>query len=290
MGRLDDKVAFVTGAARGQGRAHAIGMAREGADIIAVDLCSEVPEIKYEASTSDDLAETVRGVAAVGRRILAVQADCCDSAAMEAAAHDGAAHLGGIDIAVIGHGIHSPGGWRDTTVERFDQIIEVNLSSFWRTARAVIPHIIARGGGSLMMTASVAGQRPSGENLAYATSKAAVISLVKSLAIGLGPHNVRVNAICPGSVATPMLINQQQLDRFSGRRGGTIENMKTGSRVMQLLPIPWLEPEDVANAAIFLASDEGRYISGIELVVDGGYSAMSPSTVARRISESSREE
>ncbi|MGE2716203.1 mycofactocin-coupled SDR family oxidoreductase [Mycolicibacterium litorale] len=285
MGRLENKVAFITGAARGQGRAHAVTMAGEGADIIAVDICRQMAGVGYPMATPEDLAETVRQVEALGRNIIAVEADCRDSAAMRAAAADGAAKLGGIDIGVINHGILIAGPWDSITDEAFDLAIETNLTAAWRASRAVIPHLIERGGGSLMITASAAAVRPSGSLSPYVAAKTGVIGLAKALAIDLAPSKVRVNAICPGNVATPMIHNQMLYDIFSGRPGGTQQDIIEPMQVTQLLPLPWYEPEVIAEAALYLASDAGRFVTGTEFVVDAGLAMVPPGVPERTAAE-----
>lgn len=270
MGRLDGKVAFITGGARGQGRAHAVTMAKEGAQIAAVDLCGQVTGVPYPMATEADLEETTRLVEAQGQRCLSLKADARDSEAMRAAAQEAADEFGKIDIGVINHGIVRIGPWDTITDEDWDIMIENNLSGVWRSSRAVIPHLIDAGGGSLILTSSVAGLIPAHGLVSYTAAKHGVVGLAKALAVELGPSWVRVNAVCPGSIDTPMVDNQYTLDMFSGGPGGTKEKAEFPARAGQVLPVPWIEPEAVSYAIVYLASDEGRYVTGTAFPVDAG--------------------
>jgi (+)-trans-carveol dehydrogenase len=276
MGRLEGKVAFITGAARGQGRAHAVTLAREGAQIAAVDICRQIEGVQYEMGTAADLDETVRLVEELDQRCLAIQADARDSAAIRAAADQAAAELGGIDIGVVNHGIVMAGTWDTVTDEEWDTMIDTNLNAVWRSARALIPHLIERGGGSLILTASAAGLRTFYGLPSYVTAKHGVVGLAKTLAVELGPQWVRVNALCPGNVATPMFHNPYVLDMYNGGPGGTIEKAKFPAQASQVLPIPWFESEAISNAIVYLASDEGKYVTGTAFAVDAGMTATPP--------------
>jgi (+)-trans-carveol dehydrogenase len=292
MGRLDGKVALITGAARGQGRAHAVTMAREGAQIVATDICTQIDGVQYDLATPADLDETVRLVEEQDQRCVAIQADARIREQMVAAADRAAAEFGGIDIGVINHGIVMAGSWDTITDEDWDTMIATNLSAFWRSSCAVIPHLIARGGGSLILTASAAGLRAFYGIPSYVTAKHGVVGMAKALAVELGPHWVRVNALCPGNVATPMFHNQYILDMYNGGPGGTVETAVFPAQASQLLPLPWVEPEMMANAALFLVSDEGNYITGTAFSVDGGMNAIPPGVppiAATKIAELSAE-
>jgi (+)-trans-carveol dehydrogenase len=276
MGRLEGRVAFITGAARGQGRAHAVTLAREGADIVATDICAQVDGVQYPLATQADLDETARLVEELDRRCIAITADARDSVAMRAAADRAADELGGIDIAVVNHGIVMAGTWEDITDEAWDTMIETNLSSVWRSARAVIPHLIARGGGSLILTSSGAGVRTFAGLTSYTAAKHGVVGLAKALAVELGPQWVRVNALCPGNVLTPMFDNPYIHDLFNGGPGGTRESAVFPAQALHLLPVPWMEAEALANAVLYLASDEGRYVTGTAFLVDAGMTDTPP--------------
>ena len=276
MGRLDGKVAFITGAARGQGRAHAVTLAREGASILAVDICEEIEGVQYDLATEEDLHETVRLVEELDQKCVAVKADARSSEQMRAAAGCAASEFGGIDIGVINHGIVMAASWEELTDADWDTMIETNLSSVWRAARAVIPHLIERGGGSLMLTASAAGLRTFYGLPSYVAAKHGVVGLAKALAVELGPHWVRVNALCPGNVSTPMFHNQYIHDMYHGGPGGTKETAVFPAQASHILPIPWFEPEAIANAVVYLASDDGKYVTGTAFSVDAGMTATPP--------------
>jgi (+)-trans-carveol dehydrogenase len=276
MGRLDGKVAFITGAARGQGRAHAVVMAREGAQIIATDICGQVEGIQYQMGTQEDLDETVALVEALDQRCIAIKADARNGEEIRAAAAQGAAELGGIDIGVINHGIVMAGTWDTISDDDWDTMIATNLSAVWRGATAVIPHLIARGGGSLSLTASAAGMRSFYGLPSYVTAKHGVVGMAKALAVELGPQWIRVNALCPGNVDTPMFHNPYVHDMYNGGPGGTKESAMFPAQASHLLPLPWFEAEAIANGAVYLASDDGKYVTGTAFAIDAGMTNTPP--------------
>jgi (+)-trans-carveol dehydrogenase len=276
MGRLEGKVAFITGAARGQGRAHALTMAREGADIIAVDACEQFDRVQYPLATQADLDETAKLVEELDRRVVAVKADVRDSAQMREAADRGAAELGGIDIGVINHGIMIVRGWDEITDEDWDTELGINLTGVWHASRAIVPHMIERGGGSLTMTSSASGKTSSYHLATYVAAKTGVIGLARALAAELAKHWIRVNAICPGNTVSPMLHNQFTADIFNGGPGGTIDGMVFPAQAAHLLPTPWIPADAQAGMALFLASEEGKYITGQALSVDAGMTNLPP--------------
>jgi (+)-trans-carveol dehydrogenase len=274
MGLLEGKVAFVTGAARGQGRSHARRLAQEGADIIAVDACATPDWLSYPLAGVADLAQTVKEVEALDRRIVARRADVRDLAAVRAALDTGVAELGGrLDIVCANAAIISqPVPTWEIDVEQWRELIDVTLTGVFVTVKAAIPHMIAAGnGGSIALTSSGAALI-SGAGLAdYKAAKAGVLSLTRTLACELAGHFIRVNAICPTAVDTPMIQNDGLYRSFRpdlehpGR-----EDVKAGFQAMNLLPIPWVDPVDVSNAIVWLASDAARYITGVTLPVDAG--------------------
>jgi SDR family mycofactocin-dependent oxidoreductase len=274
MGLLEGKVAFVTGAARGQGRSHARRLAQEGADIIAVDACATPDWLSYPLAGEADLAQTVKEVEALDRRIVARRADVRDLAAVRAALDAGVAELGGrLDIVCANAAIISqPVATWEIDVERWRELIDVTLTGVFVTVKAAIPHMIAAGhGGSIALTSSGAALI-SGAGLAdYKAAKAGVLSLTRTLACELAGHFIRVNAICPTAVDTPMIQNEGLYRSFRpdlehpGR-----EDVKAGFQAMNLLPIPWVDPVDVSNAIVWLASDAARYVTGVTLPVDAG--------------------
>jgi (+)-trans-carveol dehydrogenase len=276
MGRLEGKVALITGAARGQGRAHAVTLAREGASVVAVDICEQIEGVQYDLATRADLDETARLVEEQDQRCIAIKADARSSEQMRAAADRAASELGGIDIGVVNHGIVMAGTWDMLSDDDWDTMIDTNLSSVWRAARAIIPHLVERGGGSLILTASAAGIRTFYGLPSYVTAKHGVVGMAKALAVELGPQWVRVNALCPGNISTPMFHNQYVHDMYHGGPGGTRETAVFPAQASHILPLPWLEPEAISNAIVYLASDEGKYVTGTAFAVDAGMTATPP--------------
>lgn len=273
MGRVSNKVALITGAARGQGRAIATRLAQEGADIIAVDLVAPLDSVPYPASTPDDLAETVRLVEEADRRIVAIVGDVRDQLSLEAAVAEGVGALGRLDIVAANAGIFIlADNLSGVTEEQWAQTIAVNLTGVWHTVKATVPAIIEAGnGGSLILTSSLAGLRGFANAGPYVASKHGVMGLMKTLAIDLAPHRIRVNTVNPTTVRTPMVVNEPSLRFFRpDLEHPTVDDVAEGMRAMQLLDIPWVEAEDIANAALWLASDESRYVTGISIPVDGG--------------------
>jgi len=274
MGLLDGKVAFVTGAARGQGRSHAVRLAQEGADIVALDACATPDWLSYPLATEADLAETVKEVEALDRRIVARKADIRDLAAVRAVLGEGIAELGGrLDIVAANAAIISePKDTWDIDVAQFRDLIDTTLTGTFITVKAAVPHMIAAGnGGSIVLTSSGAAIT-AGRGLGdYKAAKSGVLALKDTLAYELAGHFIRVNAICPTAVDTPMIQNDSLYRSFRpdldqpGR-----EDVKAGFTEMNLLPIPWVDPVDISNAIVWLASDAARYVTGITLPIDAG--------------------
>ncbi|MCU1659208.1 MAG: short-chain dehydrogenase/reductase [Pseudonocardiales bacterium] len=272
MGRVEGKVAFITGAARGQGRSHAIRLAQEGADIIAVDICAQVDSVPYPMSTRDDLEQTVKEVEALDRRIVATQADVRDFDAVKRAVDDGVAQLGRVDIVSANAGIASFGPAADLSEQSWQDMIDINLTGVWHTAKATIPHLIGGGrGGSIIITSSAAGLMGYPNLAHYVSAKHGLVGLMRALALELAPHLIRVNSLHPTQVNTDMIMNESTWKLFSPDSDNpTIEDFRPASQEANALPIPWVEPVDISNALLFLASDEGRYITGVTLPVDAG--------------------
>ena len=271
-GRVEGKVAFITGAARGQGRSHAVRLAQEGADIIAVDICHDV-EDALPMATPDDLAETVKLVEALDRRVVAAQADVRDVDGLKAVVDDGVARLGRLDIVVANAGIASMGGQVDKiSLDNWKHTIDINLSGVFNTARVGVPHLIEGGrGGAIVLTSSVGGMKALPNMSHYVSAKHGVVGLMRSLAVELGQYNIRVNSVHPTNVNTPMFFNEGTFKMFRP----DIENPGPDdvlpiAQMMHTLPIGWVEPEDISNAVLFLASDESRYVTGVPFPVDGG--------------------
>ena len=271
-GRVEGKVAFITGAARGQGRSHAIRLAQEGADIIAVDLCRQVDSVPYPMSTPQDLAQTVKEVEALDRRIVASQADVRDYGALKAALDAGVAELGRLDIVSANAGISSVGRADELPEETWQDMIDTNLTGVWHAAKAAIPHLKAGGrGGSIILTSSAAGLMAM-ENIAhYVSAKHGVVGLMRTLALELAPDNIRVNSLHPTMVNTPMIMNEPTYQLFRpDLENPTIDDAGPAFLTLNALPIKWVEPVDISNALLFLASDEARYITGVTLPIDAG--------------------
>ena len=264
MGQLDGKVAFITGAARGQGRAHAVRLAQEGADIIATDICKNVDSIGYDMASNDDLAETAKLIEDLDRRVVTAVADVRDAAALVAAAEQGVAELGGIDIVCANAGVCDMAPWNETTDALWHDQIDVILTGTWFTLKATVPHLLNRGGGSIIITASVAGARGNPFLTAYGAAKHGVIGLAKSMANELGMQNIRVNCISPNGVNTALLAGL----------GGFEELMAKDPHFAPLftnaMPVEMVEPSDISEAVLFLASDAGRFTTGQNLLIDMG--------------------
>jgi SDR family mycofactocin-dependent oxidoreductase len=277
MGRLDGKVALITGGARGQGRSHALRLAEEGAQIVVCDIAEQLPTVPYEMASEADLQETVRLVEDLDQRCLAVKADARDGAAMQGVVEQALSEFGHIDIACVNHGIASLGGW-ETEDQVWDEMLDVNLKGVWTACRAVLPSMIERGeGGSLILTASAAGLAPFYGIMPYSVAKHGVIGLMRNLAVELGPARIRVNAVCPTVVDTPMVMNDFGYELFSGgKQGATRADIEFPATTINLLPIPWVQARDISNAVLWLASDESRYVTGVALPIDAGASIQPP--------------
>ena len=274
-GRLSGKVAFVTGAARGQGRSHAIRLAEEGADIIAVDICAQIESVPYGLATPDDLAVTVRAVEAAGRQALARQADVRDFDMLDAALAEGVAEFGRLDVVSANAGIVSARAAHKIPEDSWRDVIDVNLTGAWHTAKAATPHLIAGGrGGAIVLTSSATALKPSLNLAHYISAKCGVIGLMRTLALELAPHSIRVNALAPGAVNTDMIMNSAtyRLFRPDLEEPSAVDTTDVLAG-LHALPVSWLEPESVTSALLFLASDEGKYITGTVLPVDAGWAA-----------------
>jgi SDR family mycofactocin-dependent oxidoreductase len=273
MGRVEGKVAFITGAARGQGRSHAVRLAQEGADIIAIDICEAIPENPYDPATEEDLAETVRQVEALDRRIVAEKADVRDFAQLKAVVDHGVGELGRLDIVSANAGISgSPNKSEDIPDDEWTNMLDINLSGVWRTVKAAIPHLRAGGrGGSIVLTSSDAGLFAY-ENIAhYVSAKHGVVGLMRTLALELAPDMIRVNSIHPTTVDTDMVQNERIYRLFRpDLEHPTKQDFADAATQMNALPIPWVEAVDISNALLWLASDEARYVTGVALPVDAG--------------------
>jgi SDR family mycofactocin-dependent oxidoreductase len=272
-GRVEGKVAFVTGAARGQGRSHAIRLAEEGADIIAVDLVSQIDTVPYPMSTPDDLAETVKEIEALDRRVVATQADVRDFGALKAALEAGVAELGRLDIVSANAGIFSFGTMEELEEQAWQDMIATNLTGVWHATKAAIPHLRAAGGGSMILTSSTAGLMAIPHIGHYTAAKHGVVGLMRTLALELAPDMIRVNSVHPTSVNTDMIQNAATYALFAPdlpESQRTKETLADRFQALNALPIPWVEARDISNAVLWLASDESRYVTGVTLPIDAG--------------------
>jgi SDR family mycofactocin-dependent oxidoreductase len=279
-GRLEDKVAFVTGAARGQGRAHAVRMAHEGADIIALDICRQIESNPYPLATPEDLSETERIIKALGRRVVARIADVRERAEVRDVLETGVRDLGRLDVVVANAGI-MPMAMGDPDPLDFVDATDVDLIGVLNTVAVALPHL--PDGASVIVTGSTAGMMPGGADnpvtgpggSGYAWSKRILIEYVKQMAIHLAPRFIRVNAVHPTNVNTHLLHNAAiynvfRPDLVAAGQTPTRHDAEPAFTYFQAMPIPYVEPEDIANLVLFLASDESRYITGQQIRVDAG--------------------
>jgi SDR family mycofactocin-dependent oxidoreductase len=265
-GRVAGKVALVTGAARGQGRAHAVRLAQEGADIIAVDICAPIRNVPYPAATPDDLAATVQQVEALDRRIVSRVVDTRDADALRTAVDEGVAELGKLDVIVGNAGICIVAPWDEVTPEIFRDTIDVNLVGTWNTVMAGAPHLVRGGGGSIILTSSAAGLKGLPFLVPYVASKHAVTGMTRAFAHELAKDNIRVNSLHPTGVRTAM----GEGDGTAAMGPAMAANPRIGGMFTNSLPVEMTEPEDQANAVLWLASDESRYVTALALTVDAG--------------------
>ena len=273
-GRVEGKVAFVTGAALGQGRSHAVRLAQEGADIIAIDVCKRVVETSpIPAATPEDLAETADLVKSHNRQIFTAEVDVRDYDALKAAVDAGVEQLGRLDIIVANAGIGNGGDTLDQCSEHdWQEMIDVNLSGVWKTVKAGVPHLIAgKNGGSIILTSSVGGLKAYPHCGNYVAAKHGVVGIMRSFAVELGHHMIRVNSVHPTHVSTGMIMNEGtwKLFRPDLENPGP-DDMAPICQMFHTLPVPWVDAEDISNAVLFFASDESRYVTGVTLPVDAG--------------------
>lgn len=273
MGRMNGKVAVITGAARGQGRAHALRLAEEGADIIALDICAQMDTVKYPMATPEDLEETRRLVEQTGRRLLPLVVDVRDRQAVRDAVAQGLQEFGHIDVVCVNHGIMQLVSAMDMSEEEWRDMIDVNLTGVFNTVQAVLPTLVEAGrGGSIVLVSSVAALRSYANNVHYASAKAGMIGMMQSLVNEVSEHRIRVNCVLPGTIATPMIQNDFVYSLFNAEEP-TAENAAAIFGSMNRLPVDWIEAREVSNAVLFLASDESSLITGVSLPVDAGLAA-----------------
>jgi (+)-trans-carveol dehydrogenase len=274
MGLVDGKVALVTGAGRGQGRSHALRLASEGADVIAVDIGpGRVETISYDLASEADLDATVAEIEATGRRAVKAIADVRSLFDLQAAVDTGLSQLGKIDIVCANAGIGSWAVAWEMTEQQWKDMIDINLTGVFNAVRAALPSMVERGeGGSLVLTSSTAGLRAYANTAHYTAAKHGVIGLMKVLAQEAGPHRIRVNAVCPTTVRTPLVINDSTFELFAPHlENPTEDDVREPFESLNILPgVAWIEPEDVSDAVVFLCSDAAKYITGVALPIDAG--------------------
>ncbi|MBB6373873.1 SDR family mycofactocin-dependent oxidoreductase [Pseudonocardia eucalypti] len=272
---MEGRVAFITGAARGQGRAHALRLAAEGADIIATDLAGPVDTVDYPPATREDLAETVRGVEELDRRIVSFTADVRDFGSLKDGLDDAVAQLGGLDVLVANAGIINDvrPSW-ELDEANWQTMIDINLSGVWHATKAAVPHLISRGpGGSVILISSTAGLRGIPNIAHYNAAKHGVLGLARTLANELSPHRIRVNSVHPTNVRTTMIDNPFTAKIYRpDLENPTFDDSLAALADINMWDVPYLDVDDVANAVLFLACEESRYITGIALPVDLGMS------------------
>ena len=272
--RVEGKVAFITGAARGQGRSHAVRLAQEGADIIAVDICKPIENVVYPAATPADLAETADLVKRHNRRrIVTARSTSGTTTRWRQRSIVAWNNWAGSTSCVANAGIGNLGNRLHKITENIWQdMIDVNLTGVWKTVKAGVPHLISGGrGGSMIMTSSVGGMKALAYTGHYIAAKHGVAGLMRTFAVELGQYMIRVNSVHPTQVNTPMTMNDVTFRMFAPHKENPgPEDFAPASQMMHTLPVPWVEPEDISNAVLFLASDESRYVTGVQLPVDAG--------------------
>jgi SDR family mycofactocin-dependent oxidoreductase len=275
MPDLTGQVAFVTGAARGQGRSHALALAAAGADIVAVDACADVETAPYPLATPADLESTVKEIEALDRRVVAVECDVRSSAGLDQAVERAVAELGRIDILVANAGIWALGKLWELTEQQWQEMLDINLTGAWRSVKAVVPTMIAQKSGAIVLTSSVNGFEAGPGMTHYVAAKHGVLGLMKNAAIELGPYNIRCNAICPGFVDTKMNEWQGAYDMMAGHEGGTPQDrVEAAYNWTALATRGALSPASISRSVVFLASDDARDITGVALSVDGGHAIL----------------
>jgi len=265
-GRVAGKVALITGAARGQGRADALRLAEEGADVIVVDVCAPLPSVPYDSATPEDLAETVSLAEKTGRRLISGIVDVRDLDKLRGIVDDAVGHLGRLDVIVANAGICVPKPWDQVTPQIYEDTISTNITGTWNTVMAGAPHLVRAAGGSVILISSAAGLKVQPFMVPYTTSKFAVRGMAKAFAAELGQHNIRVNSVHPTGVNTPMGSGTMQAEIGAAIAGYD----RLGAMFINMLPVDGTEPEDVADTVLFLASDESKFITAHEIAPDAG--------------------
>jgi SDR family mycofactocin-dependent oxidoreductase len=274
-GRLEGRIALVTGAARGQGRSHCLAMAREGADIVACDLDQQIASVPYPLADAADLAETVRLVEELDRRCLGVVADVRDSSQVDAAFERALSEFGKLDIAVANHGLWAAAPLAEMSDDQWNDVLDTMATGTFFTVRAAANAMIPNGYGRIICTSSTAGRQGMPNFGNYAAAKWAIIGLVKSAALELGQYNITANCVCPGTTKTDMIYENEATYRLfvPDKENPTTADVEAVIlRDLHKMPVPWIDPSDISNAVCFLASEEARYVSGIGIDVNCGLS------------------
>lgn len=272
MGLLDGKTVLITGGARGQGRAHALTSAREGADVILLDITRQLDSVEYPLATADDMTATVRQVEALDRRALTFDADVRDQTQLDDAVAAGIAEFGKIDVLIANAGIWTRAPFWEMSEQMWSDMMDVNLTGVWKSAKAVAPHMIERQSGSIVITSSVNGLEPGMNYAHYVATKHGVIGLMKNIALELAPHGIRCNSINPGAIRTPMTDQQGAWDMFAGHEGGTPDDLIEGGYHFHALKgHSFMPPEVIANTALYLNSDLAASVTGVTIPVDAGH-------------------
>jgi SDR family mycofactocin-dependent oxidoreductase len=272
VSELEGQVAFISGAARGQGRNHAVRLAREGVDIVAVDICRQMDTVPYPMASPADLAETARLVEGEGRKVVSMEVDVRDLSALETAASAGMEAFGRLDIVVANAGISSPAPTLHMSEADWDDMIDVNLTGVWKTVKATAPHVVAGGrGGSLVLISSLAAMAANPNTAHYSAAKAGLVALMQVLAKELAPQRIRVNTIHPTTVATDMVLNEATYRLFRpDLENPTRADFEKAALTLNRLPVAAVESDDITEALLYLVKSSGRYVTGTTHLVDAG--------------------
>lgn len=274
MGKLDGKVALITGGARGQGRSHALTFAREGASIVVCDIASQVETVPYGMATEDQLPETAKLVEELDQRCLAIQADMRDTAQVQDVVDRTISEFGRLDILVVNHGVLSLSSVEEMSDEQWNDVIDTDLTGVFKPIRAAIPHMKENGWGRIVATASMAGRNGLPTVAHYCAAKWGVIGLTKSVAREVAEFGITVNSVCPTNTDTDMIHNPAFYGLFApGVDNPTREEAAPGFQSLNAIPVPWIEPKDISEAMLFLVSEEARYITGEAMHVSAGWNA-----------------
>lgn len=272
MGMLEGQVALITGGSRGQGRAHAVTCAREGADVIIVDIAGQMDTVPYKMATQADLDETVAQVEAYDKRALAITGDVRSQQHLDEAVSRGIAEFGKIDILIANAGIWTQAPFWELSEAQWDEMIGVNLTGVWKSAKAVAPHMIGRQSGSIVITSSTNGLEAGLNYAHYVSAKHGVIGLMKNIALELAPYGIRCNSINPGAIKTPMTDHQGAWDMFAGHPGGTEADMLEGGyHFAALKGTTFMDPQVIADTALYLNSGLAAKVTGVTIPVDAGH-------------------